>query len=314
MQSVLDQLRRMTTVVADTGDAAEVRIHQPEDCTTNPSLVLAAMDSAETEPLIRAEIAAGKAQGMDAAAICDTLTVSIGANLAGLVTGRVSTEVDAHLSFDVDGSIRRAHRIVEDYAHRGIDPDRILIKLAATWEGIRAAEALERDGINCNLTLLFSMAQAKACADAGAYLISPFVGRITDWYRQAEGVVSYAPVDDPGVRSVQEIYAHYKAHGIPTIVMGASFRNTEQVKALAGCDRLTISPKLLAELAQDTMPLRRRLTPTEPTAQAPAGLDEPAFRWQLNENAMATEKLAGGIRTFNRDHQRLLSMIEGMLA
>lgn len=310
MQSALDQLRTMTTVVADTGDAAEVRLHQPEDCTTNPSLVLAAMDSAETAPLIRAEIAAGKAQGMDAAAICDTLTVAIGANLAGLVPGRVSTEVDAHLSFDVKGSIRRARQIVDDYARRGVEPGRILIKLAATWEGIRAADALEREGINCNLTLLFSMTQAKACADAGVFLISPFVGRITDWYKQAEGIAAYDPDDDPGVRSVREIYSHYKAYGIRTIVMGASFRSTDQVKALAGCDRLTIAPKLLADLARDTTPLQRRLTHSDSTGGTPSRLTEPAFRWALNENQMATEKLAEGIRNFNKDHQKLGALVQ----
>lgn len=309
MQSALDQLRTMTTVVADTGDAAEVRLHRPEDCTTNPSLVLAAMDSAETAPLIRAEIAAGKARGMDAAAICDTLTVAIGANLAGLVPGRVSTEVDAHLSFDVDGSIRRAHQIVEDYARRGIGPDRILIKLAATWEGIRAAEALEREGINCNLTLLFSLAQAKACADAGVFLISPFVGRITDWYKQAEGVSSYAPDDDPGVRSVREIYTYYKAHGIRTVVMGASFRSSDQIKALAGCDRLTIAPKLLVELENDTAPLQRRLLPSNPKGETLPPLTEPAFRWALNEDQMATEKLAEGIRKFNKDYKKLGELV-----
>jgi len=309
MQTALDQLRTMTTVVADTGDAAEVRAYRPEDCTTNPSLVLAAMSSAETAPLISAEIAAGKARGWDAAMICDTLTVAIGANLASLVPGRVSTEVDAHLSFDVDGSIRRAHHIVEDYARRGIASNRILIKLAATWEGIRAAEALERDGINCNLTLLFSMVQAKACADAGVFLISPFVGRITDWYKRAEGVTAYEPDEDPGVRSVREIFVHYKAHGIRTIVMGASFRSTAQIKALAGCDRLTIAPKLLSELEQDPSPLRRRLMPGEQTAQTLTPLDEKAYRWGLNQDQMATEKLAEGIRNFHNDHKRLGELV-----
>lgn len=313
MNSVLDQLRNMTTVVADTGDAAEVKTFRPEDCTTNPSLVLAALKSDTTASLIRDEIARGTAQGLDAAGICDTLTVAIGANLAGLVPGRVSTEVDAHLSFDVDDSVARALRIVEDYDKRGVPKDRILIKLAATWEGIRAAERLEKEGINCNLTLLFSMAQAKACADAGVFLISPFVGRITDWYKAAEGVSGYDPESDPGVQSVREIYDHYKAHGIQTIVMGASFRNIGQIKALAGCDRLTISPALLIELSKDTSPLRRQLQSSELSGSVQSRLNEPTFRWELNESAMATEKLAEGIRTFNRDRHALLSMLTARL-
>lgn len=288
----------MPTVVADTGDAAEVRSYRPEECKTNPSLVLAAAGSAETTPLIRDEFAQGKAAGLDPEAICDGLTVAIGANLASLVPGLVSTEVDAHLSFDVEGSLGRAHQIVENYERRGGNSDRILIKLAATREGIRAAERLENDGINCNLTLLFSMAQAKACADAGVFLISPFVGRITDWYKKAKGV-----------GSVREIYAHYTAHGIRTIVMGASFRNIGQIKALAGYDRLTISPALLAELAQDSGPLERLLIPGQPTGTSPASLSEPEFRWQLNENTMATEKLAEGIRAFDKDHGKLMEIV-----
>lgn len=213
------------------------------------------------------------------------------------------------MSFDVEASIRRAHRIVEDYDRRGVPAGRILIKLAATWEGVRSAEVLEKEGINCNLTLLFSMAQAKACADAGVFLISPFVGRITDWYKKAEGVDGYEPEDDPGVRSVREIYAHYKEQGMRTIVMGASFRNMSQIKALAGCDRLTISPSLMAELLADTGLLQRRLFSTEPTGASLQQLREPAFRWQLNEDAMATEKLAEGIRAFNKDYLKLIAFI-----
>lgn len=312
MTNALAQLQTMTVIVADTGDAALVKEHKPQDCTTNPSLVLAALDSPDAEALIAAEVAEAKAKGQDARALCDTLTVAIGATLSTLVPGRVSTEVDARLSFDTEASIRRAHEIVEDYARRGVEKDRILIKLASTWEGIQAAAKLEKEGINCNLTLLFAMEQAKACADAGVFLISPFVGRITDWYKKANGVDSYAPDEDPGVQSVREIYAYYKSHGIETVVMGASFRNTDQIKALAGCDRLTIAPKLLQALREDDSAVPRILSPgatsgaAEPTA-------ETAFRWGLNADAMATEKLAEGIRNFDADHQKLLTLLAARL-
>ena len=309
MPSALQQLQDMTVIVADTGDAAEIAKHKPVDCTTNPSLVLAALDSPATADLIATEVAAAKAKALTAGALCDTLTVAIGANLASLVPGRVSTEVDARLSFDIDASVRRANEIIADYDRRGVAKDRVLIKLASTWEGIKAAERLERDGINCNLTLLFSLEQAKACADAGVFLISPFVGRITDWFKKADGIAHYAPDDDPGVLSVREIYRHYKAHGIPTVVMGASFRNIDQIKALAGCDRLTISPKLLSELAEDDGNLPRQLLneTTAPSRAVP--LEEAEFRWGLNGNAMATEKLAEGIRNFDKDHQKLLKIL-----
>lgn len=309
LTNALQQLEQMTTIVADTGDASLVEKHKPQDCTTNPSLVLAALNSPDSKDLVEQEIAAARSASMDAAGLCDTLTVAIGANLTTLVPGRVSTEVDARLSFDVDASIRRAHAIVEDYDRRGVSKDRILIKLASTWEGIRAAEVLEREGINCNLTLLFAMEQAKACADAGVFLISPFVGRITDWYKKAEGVSDYAPEEDPGVQSVREIYAYYKEHGIETVVMGASFRNIGQIKALAGCDRLTISPDLLAELAGDTSVLPRALSPLESGGQSAVPTTEAAFRWGVNQNAMATEKLAEGIRKFDADHQKLLGIL-----
>ena len=308
MKSALEQLKEMTVIVADTGDPALVRKHKPQDCTTNPSLVLAAMSVDETQGLVAEEIARAKAQSQSVEALCDTLTVAIGANLATLVPGRVSTEVDASLSFDAEGSVRRAHDIVEDYDQRGIKKDRILIKLAATWEGIRAADQLEKDGINCNLTLLFSLEQAKACADAGVYLISPFVGRITDWYKAAEQVPDYPSEADPGVRSGREIFEHYKSHGIETIVMGASFRNTGQIKALAGCDRLTISPKLLSELAEDDGPVPRVLRSGVPSSN-PMPISEIDFRWGVNQNAMATEKLAEGIRGFERDHRTLLELL-----
>jgi transaldolase len=310
MANALEQLQKITVIVADTGDADLVKQHKPQDCTTNPSLVLAALNGANADDLIAQEVSSAKGASLDANGLCNKLTVAIGANLSKLIPGRVSTEVDAKLSFDVEASVARAHDIVEEYDRRGVSHDRILIKLASTWEGIRAAERLEKEDINCNLTLLFSIEQAKACADAGAFLISPFVGRITDWYKTADGVTDYAPDEDPGVRSVREIYAYYKAHGIDTIVMGASFRSIDQIKALAGCDRLTISPKLLDELAQDSSTVARVLEPTGERSTTPSAISEPTFRWLLNENAMATEKLSEGIRNFNADHQKLLRILE----
>lgn len=314
MTTVLDQLREMTTVVADTGEVAAVKTYQPVDCTTNPSLVLAAMKDPASEALVSAEIAAGRDKGLDAKAVADTLTVAIGAELTKLVPGRVSTEVDARLSFDTQASVARARDIIADYAARGVAKDRILIKLASTWEGIRAAEILQDEGIDCNLTLLFSMAQAVACADAGAFLISPFVGRITDWYKKAEGRDSYAPDEDPGVKSVRGIYDYYKSNGIKTVVMGASFRNIDQIKALAGCDNLTIAPKLLDALAADTSDLPRVLSPDAASGVAAVTMDEAQFRWDMNADAMATEKLAEGIRNFDKDHNTLISLIADRLA
>lgn len=314
MTTVLDQLREMTTVVADTGEVAAVKTYQPVDCTTNPSLVLAAMKDPASEALVSAEIAAGRDKGLDAKAVADTLTVAIGAKLTELVPGRVSTEVDARMSFDTQASVARARDIVADYAARGVDKDRILIKLASTWEGIRAAEILQDEGIDCNLTLLFSMAQAVACADAGAFLISPFVGRITDWYKKAEGRDSYAPDEDPGVKSVRGIYDYYKSNGIKTVVMGASFRNTDQIKALAGCDNLTIAPKLLDALEADTSDLPRVLSPEGATGVAAIKMHEAQFRWDMNADAMATEKLAEGIRNFDKDHNTLIALIAERMA
>lgn len=314
MASVLEQLGSMTTLVADTGEVAAVRRLQPVDCTTNPSLVLAALKDPAAEALVAREIAAGKAKGLNAEQICDTLTVAVGAELSTLVPGRVSTEVDAVLSFDTEASVARARAIVADYAARGIGKERILIKLAATWEGIRAAEILQKDGVDCNLTLLFSMAQAIACAEAGVFLISPFVGRITDWYKKAEGVEGYAPEHDPGVLSVRAIYDYYKSNGIETVVMGASFRNTGQIKALAGCDRLTISPKLLDEMAAEDAELPRALSPEAASGVPARSLTEAQFRWELNADAMATEKLAEGIRAFDKDHKALIKVIADRLA
>ncbi|SPJ23941.1 transaldolase [Palleronia abyssalis] len=306
MASKLDQLRDMTVVVADTGDVDAVRRLKPQDCTTNPSIVLKAVGSDYFNDIVNENI--GK--GGEISDIAQRLTVAVGAELAGIVPGRVSTEVDARLSFDTEGSVAKAKAIIESYDKRGVPSDRILIKLASTWEGIRAAERLQKDGIDCNLTLLFSMAQARACADAGAFLISPFVGRITDWYKASEGVESYAPDEDPGVKSVRAIYDHYKANGIDTVVMGASFRSAQQIEALAGCDRLTISPDLLDDLDQDQGDLPRRLNSAGAESQGTAApIDEPNFRWDLNEDAMATEKLAEGIRKFHADYVKLEKLI-----
>lgn len=309
MASVLDQLREMTVVVADTGEVEAVKKYAPVDCTTNPSLVLAALKDAGSEELVAAEIEKGRAAGWTAEQVADALTVAVGARLTSLVPGRVSTEVDACLSFDTDASVKRAQAIIADYAERGIGKERILIKLASTWEGIRAAEILQDQGIDCNLTLLFSMAQAVACADAKAFLISPFVGRITDWYKAAEGVEGYAPDEDPGVKSVRGIYDYYKSNGIETVVMGASFRNSGQIKALAGCDNLTIAPALLEEMGNEEAELPRVLSPDNASGVAPIKMDEATFRWELNQDAMATEKLAEGIRKFDVDHKKLIAMV-----
>lgn len=310
MTSALDQLKSMTKIVADTGDLSAVKRLKPVDCTTNPSLVLAALQDSSMQDLVSRELSISKARGNDLLAAAATLTVAIGAELARLVPGRVSTEVDARLSFDTTATVRRAHEIIEDYLSRGVEKEKVLIKIASTWEGIRAAEMLQREGIDCNLTLLFSMAQAVASADAGAFLISPFVGRITDWYKNAEGVEHYPPEVDPGVESVRRIFEYYKSNGIKTIVMGASFRNTDQIKALAGCDNLTIAPKLLDALAQDKMILRPQLSKPSESLVTKSCFDEASFRWAINSDAMATEKLAEGIRGFDKDHQLLLRFLE----
>ena len=307
MSSKLDQLRQMTVVVADTGDIDAVRRLAPQDCTTNPSLVLKAVQSPAMADRVTETVARLKGAANPVEAIILDLTIALGTQLAGIVPGRVSTEVDARLSFDKTASIAKAHQLIEAYEKAGVGKDRILIKLASTWEGIQAARELEKAGIQCNLTLLFSMAQAKACADAGAFLISPFVGRITDWFTKATGQ-TYTPETDPGVLSVRRIYDHYKSHGIPTVVMGASFRNPGQIEALAGCDRLTISPDLLAKLGEDMGDLPRKLVAGKAGAAAEVTSEE-AFRWEHNEDAMATEKLAEGIRNFNLDAIKLEKMI-----
>ncbi len=309
MASALAQLREMTVVVADTGDVEAVKKYKPVDCTTNPSLVLKALEDPSSEELIAREIEVGKKADASPQRVCELLTVAAGARLAELIPGRVSTEVDANLSFNTAASTERARGIIADYAERGVGREQVLIKLASTWEGIRAADILQDEGIDCNLTLLFSMAQAVACADAGSFLISPFVGRITDWYKKAEGVDGYESEDDPGVKSVRSIYDYYKSNGIKTVVMGASFRNSGQIKALAGCDNLTIAPSLLDELDNDMSDLPRVLSPDSASGVEPIRMDEETFRWQMNADPMATEKLAEGIRNFDKDHQKLVALI-----
>ena len=311
MTTLLDALRTHSTLVADTGDIEAIARFRPLDATTNPSLLLKAAALPAYAPLVDAALAT--AQGDDAesriADASDRLAVAIGGEILKLIPGRVSTEVDARLSFDTDATVAKAHRLVELYDVAGIGRDRLLIKIASTWEGIRAAERLEREGIHCNLTLLFSFAQAVACAEAGVYLISPFVGRILDWHI-ASGVTKPAtPQDDPGVQSVTRIWNWYKRHGYDTVVMGASFRNIGQITALAGCDRLTISPELLAELDATDATLDRALVQDGENAMAPDRIDEPAFRWLHNEDPMATEKLAEGIRKFAQDQVRLESLL-----
>ncbi len=318
MPSKLEQLRAMTVVVADTGDIDAVRRLAPVDCTTNPTLLLKASQEPSTAHLVDEAVAWGRRQSGAAtavtAAVCDRLAVSIGTELSKLVPGRVSTEVDADLSFDTATSVAKARALIAAYKERGVDKSRILIKLAATWEGIRAAEILQRDGIDCNLTLLFSLPQAAACADAGCFLISPFVGRILDWHVKSGGG-PYTGETDPGVVSVRAIYAYYKTHGIKTIVMGASFRNTDEIEALAGCDRLTISPALIDKLGSQSGELPRKLDPGHlHMAPARVALDEKAFRFAMNEDAMATEKLAEGIRLFTKDLAALRSAMAGRLA
>ncbi|GHG26337.1 transaldolase [Deinococcus indicus] len=301
--NALEQLKQMTVVVADTGDLEAIRQYQPQDCTTNPSLILKAAGLSGYSHLLDEARALG-----DVEAAIDQLTVRIGTELTRLVPGYVSTEVDARLSFDADAMVHKARHLIALYADQGVGRERILIKLATTWEGVQAARTLEAEGIRCNLTLVFSQEQAVAAAQAGAYLISPFVGRITDWYKKHTGTADYTPDQDPGVQSVRGIYRHFKTHGYPTVVMGASFRSAAQVRALAGCDRLTVSPALLGELAADTAPLERALTPVPATATEPT-LTEADFRWALAANPMANEKLAEGIRGFHEDTEKLRALL-----
>jgi transaldolase len=314
MPSKLDQLKAMTTVVADTGDMEAVRAFGPVDATTNPTLILKAAQLEAYAPLVSEAIAWGLSHNRLTSEVADRLAVNFGEALTKIVPGRVSTEVDADLSFDVEGTVAKARAIISEYSRRGVGRDRILIKIAATWEGIKAAEILQSEGIDCNMTLVFSLAQAAACADAGAFLISPFVGRILDWHVKAEGK-TYTAETDPGVLSVRQIYAYYKANQINTIVMGASFRNAGEIEALAGCDRLTISPQLLDILEKDQGKLARRLDPATAAheAQPRLDLDEKTFRLFLNEDAMATEKLSEGIRLFARDLHALRELVSRRL-
>jgi len=311
----LKQLQQFTTLVADTGDIEAIRQYTPVDATTNPSLILKAVSLPYYKPQLALARAHALSEGGDSQQqldnASDKLAVLIGKEILGIVPGRISTEVDARLSFDTQVSIKRARKIIDLYEQDGIDRKRILIKLASTWEGIQAAAQLEKEGINCNLTLLFSFAQAQACADAGVFLISPFVGRIFDWYKKFDGVDSYAPEQDPGVLSVQRIFNYYKTHGFDTVVMGASFRNSDQIRQLAGCDRLTISPSLMQELADSELPLAKTLDEKNTISDDSKNrLDESGFRWGHNSDPMATEKLAEGIRLFAADQVKL----EGILS
>jgi transaldolase len=311
--SQLESLAKQSLVVADTGDIEAVARWKPQDATTNPSLLLTSAEDPRYRRLVDAAIANGRG---DVALAMDNLFVQFGREILKYVAGRVSTEVDARLSFDMEGSIARAERLVALYEKQGVSRERVLIKLASTWEGIRAAERLERAGIHCNMTLLFSFAQAIACADAGVTLISPFVGRIYDWHRQARKVEDIPVEEDPGVASVVRIYNYYKKHGYPTQVMGASFRKTGQILALAGCDLLTIAPDLLQKLSAAPGPVERKLSVEKAKAEsAPKlSLDEKAFRWLQNEDAMATEKLAEGIRRFAADAGKLERLIVSLAA
>jgi transaldolase len=315
MTSLLDQLREHSAVVADTGDIEAIARFRPLDATTNPSLLLKAASLPAYAALVDASVAHAQGGDRDArvADASDRLAVAIGGEILKLIPGRVSTEVDARLSFDTDATVAKAYRLVELYEQAGIARDRLLIKIASTWEGIRAAERLERDGIHCNLTLLFSFAQAVACAEAGVFLISPFVGRILDWHIANGAEKPATPQDDPGVQSVTRIWNFYKRHGFDTVVMGASFRNTGQVLALAGCDRLTISPELLAALEQAEGELAPALIHDGGREAPPARLGEAAFRWQHNEDAMATDKLADGIRRFAQDQVKLEALLAAKL-
>jgi transaldolase len=314
--SKLEQLKQYTDVVADTGDIEAMRLYKPLDATTNPSLVYKAAQMPQYKDLLTSSIAASKHltnSTEQISAACDHLAVGIGMEILKIIPGKISTEVDARLSYDTKASIVKAHQLIDLYAKGGIDKSRVLIKLASTWEGIRAAEVLEKEGINCNLTLLFGFNQAAACADAGVFLISPFVGRILDWYKANTDKKEYTSEEDPGVISVRHIYNYYKQQGYKTVVMGASFRNIGEIEALAGCDRLTISPQLLQELDQDQGELKRVLSPTN-TGEKIAKLTdtEASFRFAMNMDAMANDKLAEGIRGFVKDQQALEKLLKSM--
>jgi transaldolase len=317
MVSQLDQLKTFTTVVADTGDFKQLAQFAPQDATTNPSLILKAVQKPDYAPLLADVVKTHPGELLDLTV--DRVLVRFGQEILKVIPGRVSTEVDARLSFDTAATLARARRLIDLYAQAGVPRERVLIKIASTWEGIAAAKVLEQEGIHCNLTLLFAFCQAQACGDAQVQLISPFVGRIYDWYKKNAGAAwdeaANAGANDPGVKSVSRIHDHYKAHGIATEVMGASFRNVGQILALAGCDLLTISPDLLAQLQgvdAASSPVTRQLPPAQGVSPAPAALSEAAFRYALNEDAMATEKLAEGIRAFAVDAGKLDGLITAL--
>lgn len=305
----LEQLKQFTTVVADTGDFQSIKAYTPQDATTNPSLILKAVQKPEYRPLLEKAIANAPDASIDG--IIDSLLIAFGVEILKFVPGRVSTEIDAALSFDTEATVAKGRELIALYEAAGVSRERVLIKIASTWEGIRAAEILEKDGIHCNLTLLFSLCQAVACAEAGVKLISPFVGRIYDWYKKSSGT-DYQGSEDPGVQSVKGIYQYYRKFGYATEVMGASFRNTSQILELAGCDLLTISPDLLQKLADSDAPFERKLVKDDSADIEKIAIDEKTFRFMLNEDAMATEKLAEGIRAFVADSIKLKVMIEGM--
>jgi len=315
----LDQLRNMTTVVADTGDIESIKEYTPIDATTNPSLLLNAAKMPQYSDLVNEAIDYGKQQSDNPDEqinlILEKIAVNFGLEILKIVPGRVSTEVDSRLSFNTDATIKRARQIISLYEDNGVKSDRILIKIASTWEGISAAEQLEREGIHCNLTLLFSIAQAVACAESGITLISPFVGRILDWYKKAEGVDGYPAGEDPGVLSVCAIYDYFKKFDYKTSVMGASFRNIDEILALAGCDLLTIAPKLMAELQSNEDHVARNLSPEESKAMEieKIAVDEPNFRWMMNEDIMASEKLSEGIRNFTIDTIKLQKHVSQLM-
>lgn len=308
----LDQLRKMTVVVADTGDLAAIKEYQPQDATTNPSLLLKVAQDTDYAHFMDEALAAAKDKS-DVDDVVDIFGVKIGCEILKIIPGRVSTEVDARLSFDKDATITKARKLIDLYAKQGIDKDRVLIKIASTWEGIKAARQLQTEGINCNLTLLFGFAQAVACAEANVFLISPFVGRILDWYKANGEQQVFEPNDDPGVVSVTKIYNYYKQHSYSTIVMGASFRNSGEIEALAGCDYLTIGPNFLEELRADDSDLSLKLSNNNTgEAQSKIELNEKSFRWMMNNDAMATEKLAQGIRGFAVDQDKLLDLFRAL--
>ncbi|MBB3117702.1 transaldolase [Pseudoduganella violacea] len=307
----LEQLKQFTTVVADTGDFQSIKAYTPRDATTNPSLILKAVQKDEYKPLLQKAVRDNP--NASTGDIIDRLLIAFGKEILDVIPGRVSTEIDARLSFDVEGNIAKGRELIALYEQAGIPRERVLIKIASTWEGIRAAEVLEKEGIRCNMTLLFSLAQAIACAEAGAQLISPFVGRIYDWYKKSTAI-DYQGAEDPGVQSVKRIYNYYRKFGYKTEVMGASFRNTSQILELAGCDLLTISPDLLQKLADDSAPVARKLSADNLPAAGiiKLSVDEKTFRFMLNEDAMATEKLAEGIRAFCADSGKLKQMITAL--